>query len=46
MSLSEANDNDSEFIDEEEAEVGPAAINKLREKLQKAVAEKQDYLDK
>jgi molecular chaperone GrpE len=37
---------DTEFIDEEESDMGPAAIKKLREKLQKAVEEKQDYLDK
>jgi molecular chaperone GrpE len=37
---------DEEFIDEEEADMGPAAIKKLREKLKIAVAEKQDYLDK
>ena len=37
---------DEEFIDEEEADMGPAAIKKLREKLKIAVAEKQAYLDK
>jgi molecular chaperone GrpE len=37
---------DEEFVDEEEADMGPAAIKKLRDKLQKAVEEKQDYLDK
>ncbi len=34
-----------EFVDEEEAEAGPAAIKKLREKLSKVIAEKQEYLD-
>lgn len=34
-----------EFVDEEEAEGGPAALKRLREKLSKAVAEKQEYLD-
>jgi molecular chaperone GrpE len=38
--------DDEEFIDEEEADMGPAAIKKLREKLKIAVAEKQEYLDK
>ena len=38
--------DEEEFIDEEEADLGPAAIKKLREKLQKAVEEKQNYLDK
>ena len=36
---------DEEFIDEDETSVGPAAIKKLREKLQKAIEEKQEYLD-
>ncbi len=34
-----------EFVDEEDAEGGVASIQKLREKLKKAVAEKQEYLD-
>lgn len=34
-----------EFVDEEEAEAGPTALKKLREKLNKAIAEKQEYLD-
>ena len=38
--------NDSEeFIAEEEAEGGPAALTSLREKLKKAVEEKQEYLE-
>jgi len=36
---------DEEFVDEDEAGMGPAALKKLREKLQKAVEEKQEYLD-
>ena len=36
--------SDEEFISEEEAEGGPALVKKLREKLKKAVAEKQEYL--
>ncbi|MEI7719950.1 MAG: nucleotide exchange factor GrpE [bacterium] len=36
---------DSEFVDEEESEQGPGTIKKLREKLQKTVEEKQEYLD-
>lgn len=36
---------DSEFVDEEEERAGPGAIKAVREKLQKAVAEKQEYLD-
>ena len=34
-----------EFVDEEEADAGPAALKRLREKLKKAVEEKQEYLD-
>jgi molecular chaperone GrpE len=34
-----------EVIDEDEANATPAALKKLREKLNKAVAEKQEYLD-
>src|ERR1700753_2897543 len=37
--------SDEEFVSEEEAEQGPAAIKKLREKLNKAVEEKQEYLE-
>ncbi len=40
--------NDSEeeeIVNEDEEDMGPAAIKKLREKLQKAVEEKQEYLD-
>lgn len=37
-------DSDEEFI-EEESEEGPEIVQKLREKLKKAVAEKQEYLD-
>jgi len=37
--------SDEEFIAEEETEQGPAAIKSLREKLKKAVAEKQEYLE-
>jgi molecular chaperone GrpE len=33
-----------EFVDEDEAEATPAALKKLREKLNKAVKEKQEYL--
>ncbi|OGC86024.1 nucleotide exchange factor GrpE [Candidatus Adlerbacteria bacterium RIFCSPHIGHO2_02_FULL_54_18] len=35
---------DEEFVPEEEGE-GPAAIKRLREKVQKAVGEKQEYLE-
>jgi molecular chaperone GrpE len=34
-----------EFVDEDEAEAGPAAIKKLRERLKKAIEEKQEYLN-
>ncbi|MGC9602569.1 MAG: nucleotide exchange factor GrpE [Minisyncoccia bacterium] len=37
--------NDSEFVDEEEAEGDPAALAKLRAKLKKAIEEKQEYLE-
>jgi molecular chaperone GrpE len=37
--------SDEEFISEEEADEGPAALKKLREKLKKAVEEKQEYLE-
>jgi molecular chaperone GrpE len=34
-----------EFVPEDEAEAGPGALKKLREKLTKAVEEKQEYLE-
>jgi molecular chaperone GrpE len=37
--------SDEEFVSEEEAQEGPAAIKKLRERLKKAVEEKQEYLE-
>ncbi|KKW35888.1 nucleotide exchange factor GrpE [Candidatus Adlerbacteria bacterium RIFCSPHIGHO2_01_FULL_54_23] len=37
--------SDEEFVPEEEAEEGPAAVKKLREKLKKTVGEKQEYLE-
>ena len=37
--------SDEEFVSEEESEEGPAALKKLREKLKKAVEEKQEYLE-
>lgn len=37
--------SDEEFVSEEESELGPAALKKLREKLKKAVEEKQQYLE-
>jgi len=40
-----ADEKEEEFIEEEESGTGPATIQKLREKLQKAVEEKQQYLD-
>ncbi len=36
---------DEEFIAEDEDDQGPAALKRLREKLAKAVAEKQEYLE-
>jgi molecular chaperone GrpE len=39
------NASEEEFVPEEEAEEGPAALKRLREKLKKAVEEKQEYLD-
>jgi molecular chaperone GrpE len=39
------NASEEEFIPEEEADVGPAALKSLRDKLKKAVAEKQEYLE-
>ena len=38
-------DSEDEIIDEEEQEIGPALVKRLREKLKKAVEEKQEYLD-
>ncbi len=37
--------DDTEFIDEEDAELTPASVKRLREKLQKTVEEKQEYLE-
>lgn len=37
--------SDEEFVSEEEAEGGPAALKKLRERLSKAIEEKQEYLE-
>src|ERR1700740_332095 len=39
------NDTEEEFVSEEESDGGPAALKSLREKLKKAVAEKQEYLE-
>lgn len=39
------NGTEEEFVPEEEAESGPAALKSLREKLKKAVSEKQEYLE-
>lgn len=36
---------DEEFVPEEESEEGPQLVKRLREKLKKAVEEKQEYLD-
>jgi molecular chaperone GrpE len=36
---------EEEFVPEDEQDVGPAALARLREKLKKAVEEKQEYLD-
>src|SRR3989338_2847182 len=36
---------EAEFVPEEEVEDGPALIKRLRERLKKAVEEKQEYLD-
>lgn len=38
-------DAEEDFVMEEDGEEGPAAIQKLREKLKKAVEEKQEYLE-
>ncbi len=37
--------SEEEFIPEDEEEMGPGAIKKLRERLAKAVEEKQEYLE-
>jgi len=37
--------SDEEFVSEEEAEGGAGVVKRLREKLQKAVEEKQEYLE-
>lgn len=39
------NGTEEEFVPEEEAEEGPATLKRLREKLKKAVEEKQEYLE-
>ncbi len=36
---------EDEFVDEEAADSGPATVARLREKLKKAIEEKQEYLD-
>lgn len=38
-------DSEQEFIPDDEAEEGEGAVKKLREKLKKAVEEKQEYLE-
>jgi molecular chaperone GrpE len=38
-------DSEEEFIPEDEAQQGPGALKKLRERLKKAVEEKQEYLE-
>ncbi len=45
MEHSDAEEKDSEFIAEEDSEEGSAAVGKLREKLKKAIEEKQEYLE-
>jgi molecular chaperone GrpE len=39
------NGTEDEFVPEEEAEDGPGLVKKLRERLKKAVEEKQEYLE-
>jgi molecular chaperone GrpE len=39
------NGTDEEFVPEEEVEEGPSALKSLRDKLKKAVEEKQEYLE-
>lgn len=43
--LDSVEENEHEFVPEDEVEQGPAALKKLREKLEKAVEEKQEYLE-
>jgi molecular chaperone GrpE len=38
-------DSEEEFVPEDEAEEGPGLVKKLRERLNKAVEEKQEYLE-
>ena len=38
-------DSEEEFITEDEAEEGPGLIKKLRDRLKKAIEEKQEYLE-
>jgi molecular chaperone GrpE len=38
-------DSQEEFVPEDEVEEGPALVKKLRERLKKAVEEKQEYLE-
>src|SRR4051812_3981945 len=39
------NDTEEEFVSEEESDGGPAALKSLRDRLKKAVQEKQEYLE-
>lgn len=39
------NGTEDEFVPEEEVEAGPGALKSLREKLKKAIEEKQEYLE-
>jgi molecular chaperone GrpE len=41
-----ADSDEEEFIEEDEEGMGPGTIKKLRERLAKAIEEKQEYLDK
>ena len=45
MSTSDAEENESEFVDEEESEMGPALVKRLREKLKAATEKSQEYLE-
>ncbi|MDO8548278.1 MAG: nucleotide exchange factor GrpE [bacterium] len=45
MSDSEEEEKESEFVAEDETEEGPGLVKKLRERLKKAVEEKQEYLE-
>ena len=38
-------DSEEEFVPEDETEEGPVLVKKLRERLKKAVEEKQEYLE-